>query len=172
MSIISRSLIMLAAAVLLAGIIYALLHLQGGRVQSGETRTLEGVLRAGSPEFDNYRSYVRIPQEQVKAELWDNLRGDRFAVIAGTMTNYGDRKLEAVELKIRLYDLYDRVLIERIAAPFRPGAKTPRGDTIKGPLEFGQPFRFTVRIENIPEYWNPKRVDVELNGLKFANRQS
>lgn len=128
---------------------------EGGRV------VIEGVARAGDPNFDEYVRNVQI--NNVKGELWTNFKMDRMAVISGMLSNYGDRRLEAIELKITLFDVYGRNLREHISTPFRPGVPG-----VKGPLESLQSHPFSTRIEGIPDFWDPRRVDVQINGLKFA----
>lgn len=118
-----------------------------------------GIVRAGNPDFEYYKNHVRIAN--VKAELGVNFAKSRIAIISGIISNEGDRKLAAVELHIALYDVYDKLSKERTATPLRPGVG------IKRPMDPLEKRAFTIWIEPIEQFWNPKRLEIELTGLKY-----
>lgn len=120
---------------------------------------VEGMLRPGDPNFEYYRNYVRITD--VKASLGINIIKNRIAIISGFITNEGDRKLDAVELHISLYDVYGNLSKERTATPLRPGIGLNR------PMDPLERRDFTVWIEPIEQLWNPKRMEIELTGLRY-----
>jgi hypothetical protein len=124
-----------------------------------DLRVVPGIVRAGNPDFEYYKNYVRI--QNVKAELGVNFAQSRIAIISGIIANEGDRKLEAVELHIALYDVYDKLSKERDATPLRPGVGINR------PMDPLEKRGFTVWIEPIEHFWNPKRLEIELTGLKY-----
>jgi hypothetical protein len=119
-----------------------------------------GMVRPGDVGFEAYKNKVRI--ENVKASMFLNFAGNRVASIDGIIANEGSRKLEALELRITLYDVYDKMFRERIATPLRPGL-----GLFKGPMEPLEKRTFTVWIESIEQLWNPKRVEIEISGLKY-----
>jgi hypothetical protein len=118
------------------------------------------MVRPGDVGFEAYKNKVRI--ENVKASMFLNFAGNRVASIDGIIANEGSRKLEALELRITLYDVYDKMFRERIATPLRPGL-----GLFKGPMEPLEKRTFTVWIESIEQLWNPKRVEIEISGLKY-----
>jgi hypothetical protein len=119
-----------------------------------------GIARAGDPNFEAYKDQIRI--ERVKAYINLNFAGNRSASIEGIISNEGSRKLEAVEMHLKLYDVYGKLSKERTAIPMRPGIGIN-----KGPMEPLEKRTFTVWIESVEQLWNPKRVEIEITGLKY-----
>lgn len=114
---------------------------------------------AGDPNFEYYKKYIRI--ENAKATLGLTFSQARVAMVAGVIANEGDRKLEAVELKITLFDVYGKPDKEVIKYPVRPGLPPNR------PMEPLEKRTFTISIESVEQLWNPNKVQVELTGLKY-----
>jgi len=146
--------------VVIAGGVFLFARFQASRKLPGVGMpVVPGVVRPGDPNFEYYKSYVRI--SDVKATLGINFAKSRIAIISGVITNDGDRKLEVVEFRIALYDLYDKLSKERISMPLRPGVGINR------PMEPLEKREFTVWIEPIEQLWNPKRMEIEITGLKY-----
>ncbi len=118
-----------------------------------------GMLRAGDTNFEYYKTKVRI--ENARASLGISFNKARVAFISGIIVNDGDRKLEALELKITLFDLYHKLSKERIATPLRPGIGLYK------PMEPLEKRSFTVGVESIEQLWDPKHVEIEITGLKY-----
>ncbi|MDR0842261.1 MAG: hypothetical protein LBP68_02455 [Acidobacteriota bacterium] len=118
------------------------------------------VLRAGNTDFEYYKNKIRI--DDVKASLGLSYNNSRVAMIAGTVLNDGDRKLEALELHVALYDVWDKLSKEKTAFAVRPGV----GFNLK-PMEPLEKRTFNIAIEGVEYYWNPKRVELEITGLKY-----
>ena len=118
------------------------------------------VLRAGNTNFEYYKNKIII--EDVKASLGLSYNNSRVAMIAGTVLNDGDRRLEALELHITLYDMWDNLSKEKTAFAVRPG--TGFSPKPMMPLERRT---FNIAIEGVEYYWNPKRIELEITGLKY-----
>jgi hypothetical protein len=118
-----------------------------------------GMLRAGNTNFEYYKNNIRI--ENARASLGISFNKSRVAFISGIIVNDGDRKLEALELKITLFDLYHKLSKERIATPLRPGIGLYK------PMEPLEKRSFTVGVESIEQLWDPKHVEIEITGLKY-----
>jgi len=118
------------------------------------------VLHAGDTDFDYYRTKVAITEPL--GEVATNLKGDRIAVISGTLVNEGDQRLEAVELKVTLRNRQGQALREEIKTPVQPGLAPHK------PLGKLDSRPFTFWVENIPQEWDPRRVDLYIHGLKFV----
>jgi hypothetical protein len=118
------------------------------------------MMRPGEPAFEAYKNKVRI--ENVKATIGLNFAGTRSAFIDGIIANEGDRKLEALELHVTLYDVYDNVSKEKTVLVLRPGAGLNRN-----PMDPMEKRTFSVSIEPVEQLWNPKRVEIEISGLKY-----
>jgi len=121
---------------------------------------IPGMMLPGQPDFEAYKNKIRI--EDVKASIGINFAGNRFASIEGIIDNEGSRKLEAVELHLTLYDVYDKKCKEVTKIALRPG-----GGINPAPMEPLEKRTFTVWIESIDQLWNPKRVEIEISGLKY-----
>jgi hypothetical protein len=124
------------------------------------TVVVPGLLRAGDPDFEYYKTQVLI--ENVKATLAISFNQARIAIISGTIVNNGDRRLEALELHIVLYDVWGEVSKERTAFALRPGA----GLSGK-PMEPLERRSFTIGVESVEYYWDPKQVSYEITGLRY-----
>jgi hypothetical protein len=120
---------------------------------------IEGMLRPGDPNFEYYKNKVLL--ENVKASLGINFAQSRIAIIEGNIANEGDRKLEALELHIALYDVYNKLSKERTATPLRPGVG------LNKPMEPLEKRYFRVNIEPIEQLWDPKTLQIEITGLKY-----
>ncbi len=120
---------------------------------------IPGMLRPGHPDFEYYKNKIRL--ENVKAGLGITFNKNRVALISGVISNEGDRRLEALELHVTLYDLYDKYSRERTATPLRPGVG------LSGPMEPLEKRTFTIGIEGVEQLWNPRRLEVEITGLKY-----
>jgi len=120
---------------------------------------IPGLVHAGDPNFEYYKKYIGI--ENARASLGITFGKARFAMISGIIANDGDRKLEAVELKVTLFDVYGKPDKEVIRYPIRPGLPPNR------PMEPLEKRTFTISIESVEQLWNPNKVQVELTGLKY-----
>jgi hypothetical protein len=126
---------------------------------SGVPIFIPGLVHPGDPGFEYYKNYVKI--ENPKATLGITFSKARIAMISGVISNDGDRKLEAVELKVTLFDVYGQVSKERTTYPVRPGIPPNR------PMEPLEKRTFSVGIESVEQLWNPNKVQVEMTGLKY-----
>jgi hypothetical protein len=120
---------------------------------------IQGMLRPGDSNFEHYKNKVRL--ENVRASLGINFAQSRIAIIEGNIANEGDRKLEALELHVALYDIFNKLSKERTATPLRPGVG------LNKPMEPLEKRYFRVNIEPIEQLWNPKRLEIEITGLKY-----
>ncbi len=120
---------------------------------------IPGMLRAGDTNFEYYKTKIRI--ENARASLGTSFNKTRVAFISGIIVNDGDRKLDALELKITLFDLYNKLSKERIATPLRPGLGLYK------PMEPLERRSFTVGVESVEQLWDPRHVEIQITGLKY-----
>jgi hypothetical protein len=147
--------------VVAGGILFYVTHQRGTQPRTGSANvSVPGLLRPGNTNFEYYKTRVRI--ENVKATLGISFNGARMAMISGNLLNDGDRKLQAVELHVILYDVWGKVSKERTAFALRPGAGYS-GRAME-PLE-KRPF--AIGVESVEYYWNPKQITYEITGLKY-----
>lgn len=148
--------------VVLLGAIFLYVRHQHITQPKGGVRTVvvPGLLRTGNTNFEYYKTKIRI--ENVKATLGLSFNNARIAIIEGTILNDGDRTLQAVELHITLFDAWGKLSKERTAFALRPGAGI--SGKPMAPLE-KRPF--TIGVESVEYYWNPKQISYEITGLKY-----
>lgn len=155
-------LIMLGVLILLLGgaglYIYHQRSMQSGT--SAAAVSIPDLLRPGNTNFEYYKTKIRI--ENVKASLGVSFNNARIAIISGTILNDGDRKLEALELHITLFDVWGKKSKERTAFALRPGA----GYSSK-PMNPLEKRPFTIGVESVEYYWDPKEISFEITGLKY-----
>ena len=149
----------LVLVALLGGIVLFVRH-SAPAPRSHSTTNIPGVMRAGDTNFEYYKTRIRI--ENVAATLGVNYNAARFATIAGTILNDGDRRLEAVELHVMLYDVWGNLSKERTAFAIRPNGRFNQRPM--GPLERRA---FIISLEEIEYYWDPKEISVEVTGLRY-----
>jgi len=121
---------------------------------------IPGMLRAGDTNFEYYKTKIRI--EDVKASVGINYNAARIAMIAGTVLNDGDRKLEALEFHVTLYDMWGRFSKERTIYVIRPDGKFNQKPM--NPLERRT---FSISVEGVEYYWDPEEISLEITGLRY-----
>ena len=149
-------------AVLILGVVFSIIFFQKTTPEKSDPTTVEvsGLLRPGNTDFEYYKTKILI--ENVKAVLGISFNKARIAMISGTIVNDGDRKLDALELHITLYDVWGKVSKERTAFALRPKA----GYSSK-PMEPLERRRFSIGIESVEYYWDPKQITYEITGLRY-----
>lgn len=149
-------------AVIILGAVFSLIHFQKKTPAESVSPAVEvpGLLRPGNTDFEYYKTRIRI--ENVKAVLGISFNKARIAMISGTILNDGDRRLDALELHIILYDVWGKISKERTAFALRPRA----GYSSK-PMEPLEKRRFSIGVESVEYYWDPKQITYEITGLRY-----
>jgi len=156
------TLIIMAAVLVVAAVLIFFYVRNQKRLQPASPAgpvVIPGMLRAGDTNFEYYKTKVRI--ENARASLGISFNKSRVAFISGVIVNDGDRKLDALEMKITLFDLYNKLSKERIATPLRPGVGLYK------PMEPLEKRSFTVGVESVEQLWDPRHVEIEITGLKY-----
>jgi hypothetical protein len=121
---------------------------------------ITGMVHPGDPDFEAYKANVRL--ENVKGTIGIPIAGPRFALIDGVISNEGSRSLEAVEMRVILFDVYGKFSKEAIRTPLRPGIGLeyrPMAPLEKRAFHFG--------VESVEQLWDPKKVEIQISGLKY-----
>jgi hypothetical protein len=157
-----KLLIVLGACVVLLGSVFLFVRHQRAMPHqpSGASVVVPGLLRGGNTDFEYYKNRIRI--EDVKATLGVSFSNARIAMISGVIVNDGSRRLEALEMHVTLFDMWGKLSKERTAFALRPGTGFN-----KKPMEPLERRTFTIGIESVEYYWNPKQIAYEITGLKF-----
>jgi hypothetical protein len=125
----------------------------------GTQLRLENALRAGSPEFDDYKAKVTLEDQEVYAA--QNLMGMTQFTVRARLHNRGDRALAGIELVGKVYDLQDKIVAQNTGLPI-PRVRSE-------PLQPGESFPVLIKVDvpsNIKEA-DVKEVKIELQGLRF-----
>lgn len=153
------------AALLLFGVaaagVFIYAHFQKSSQPAGAVGPviIPGMLHPGDSGFDYYKDRIRL--QDVRAGLGITFNKNRVAIISGLIYNDGDRKLEALELRVTLYDVYGKFSKERLATPLRPGTGMYR------PMEPLEKRTFSVGLEGVEQLWNPRKVEIQITGLRY-----
>jgi hypothetical protein len=150
----------MVVALMLAGVFLAIRYQKGVQPQAASGPiVVPGIVHAGDPNYEYYKKYVKI--ENARATLSITFSKTRVATASGIISNEGDRKLEAVELKVTLYDIYGNISKEVTRYAIRPGLPPNR------PMEPLEKRGFGINIESVEQLWNPNKIQIEMTGLKY-----
>ena len=143
----------LATALLVAGVVYLVTR---PAPAPGEEPRLEGALRPGSPEFDQYRD--RIIVDKPEATESPRAIGDIIMVLTTTVRNLTGRTINGLEMRGAVVDLEGRPVRERtlIVIPARQAELGPN-KTIEVPL----------RLEGFTKDDVRANIRMEVTGVKF-----
>jgi hypothetical protein len=156
--------ILIALGICLVLVVGGMLFIRHQRKTPSRTGTasivVPGVIRTGNTDYEYYKNKIRI--ENIKASLGISFSSARIAMISGIIVNDGSRRLEALEMKFTLYDVWGKFSKERTSFVLRPGL----GYNNK-PMEPLERRTFSIGIESVEYYWNPKQITYEITGLKY-----
>lgn len=97
------------AAVLIGGFFYFLLRATGGG--NAPPATLEGAIRAGTPEYAEYQS--KIVLDPPEADEARRPLGDIVMTVRSTVRNFSNRTLNGLEVKASVVDYQGKPIKER-----------------------------------------------------------
>ncbi len=151
-------LILLAAAACAAVVLGAIVFLWVRSSGTAGTQQVEGLLHKGSSDYEKYLPLLTTVAK--KATVQRNYAGQRTVLVSGAIHNGSDRWLEALEIRITLFQ-GDQPVLRETRLPLFPGSRakpaSPQGD-----------FQFSVLLEKIPFDWMGGSFDLEITGFKLA----
>lgn len=143
-----------AAAVVIALLFYLLMR-AGGSSGSGEPR-LEGAIRAGSPEFDQYKSQIVLDDP----EAYESPRalGDIVMELKTTVRNLSNKTLSGLEIRAVVVDGNGQSVRERtvMVVPTRQRELQPN-----------KTMDVSIRIDGFKQTDWRANIRMEVAGLKF-----
>jgi len=146
---------------ILGGIFVYIQYQRANPTPTGTSKVfVTDLLRPGDTDFEYYKARIQI--EDVKAVIQISFNNVRTAQISGTIVNDGDRRLDALEMHITLVDVWGNLSKERTTFALRPKA----GFNPK-PMEPLERRRFTIGVESVEYYWDPKQITYEITGLRY-----
>ncbi|MGH9901497.1 MAG: hypothetical protein ACRD68_06740 [Pyrinomonadaceae bacterium] len=145
----------LVAALLVAGIVYMATR----PAAQSEDPTLEGALRPGTPEFDQYRDRLVVsfnPDENAFEST--RAAGDIVLTMRPVVRNFTGRTINGLELRATVVDLANKPVRERTVVPI-PGrqAELNSNKVLEVPIMMAGFRKEDVRAN----------IRVEVTGVKF-----
>ncbi len=110
-----------------------------------------------TPEAKAYVKYLSLGEVTMKAT--DAFLKQTLVEIEGQITNFGDRKLQSVELNCVFYDPYGQVVLRERVPIVRA-----RG----GVLNPGETRSFRLAFDTIPESWNQALPQLVIAQIVFG----
>ena len=146
--------IAIVAAVVIALFFYLLMRASGGT--GNAEPTLQGAIRHGSPEFEQYSP--RIVLDQPEAEEAKRALGDTVMSLHTTVRNFTGRTLNGLEVRAAVVDHQGKVVKERtvVVVPTR----LPE-------LEPNKTMTVQVMLEGFSDTDDRANIKMEVTGFKF-----
>lgn len=141
-------------ALVFTGIIGGAIYLNHRR--ASEIQLESEPYRAGSAEYDAYRPFIEIEQQEPQGS--ENLLGQVIVVARAVVHNRGQRTLSQLEVRAIVYDAAGREIGQRIARP------VPRVRSKLGP---GESMLVQVNVDSLVAGADPAAATVVLNGLRL-----
>jgi hypothetical protein len=141
------------AALVIAGVFYFLLRAGSG---SNVEPVLEGAIRPGSPEWDQFHS--KIVLDDPEADEAKRALGDIVMNLQTTVRNFTGRTLNGLEIKGAVIDHDGKPVKERTVVVI-PGRQRE--------LEPNRTMLVTVRLEGMSERDDRANIRMEVTGFKF-----
>ncbi len=164
----SRTMLVLGGigALVLAGVIVFLAQSKRATTNTGTPQIpggmqvrLEGALRAGSPEFDDYKNKITLENKEMLAA--QNLTGMTRFMVNLRVTNRGDKAITGLELMAKVLDLEQKIVAQNTNRPI-PNSR-------KAPLQPGETIRVSLVVDTPAKITEGDVSDIipEISGLKF-----
>jgi len=144
----------IVAAVVIALLFYILMRASGGT--GNAEPALQGAIRQGSPEFEQYRS--RIVLDQPEAEEAKRALGDTVMSLHTTVRNFTGRTLNGLEVRAAVVDHQGKVVKERTVTALP--TKQPE-------LEPNKTMTVQVMLEGMSDSDDRANIKMEVTGFRF-----
>ncbi len=142
------------AAVAIAGLFYFLMRATGG---GSAEPTLEGAIRAGSPEFATYQSKITLdPPEAYESK---RALGDIVMNLQTTARNFTGRTLSGLEIK--------GMVVDHQGKPVREHTVVVLPNSRQSELENNRTILVQVRLEGMTDKDDRANIKMEVTGFKF-----
>lgn len=148
----------LIAALVVAGVIFLLMR-AGQNSGSSAPQHLEGALRAGSPEFDQYRD--RIVLDAPEALEGPRTVGDIWMQLETTVRNFTGRTITGLELTGSVVDLQGNPVKEKTIIIIPTAQQTE--------LENNKTMKARVTLESISKDAVRANIKMTVAAVKFKN---
>jgi hypothetical protein len=146
------------SVLLIAGVIYvATSPSKGGGASGQQQQRLEGGLRAGSPEFDQYRE--RIVLDKPEATEAARPIGDIVMRLTTTARNFTGRTIDGLEVYAAVVDSQDKPVKERTVVVIPKPGQTE--------LEPNRTLEVPVMLEGMKKDDDRANIKMEVTAVRF-----
>jgi len=145
--------IAVVSAIVIAVFFYLLLRATSG---TGTEARLEGALRPGSPEFEQYRSKILL--DLPEADEAKRALGDIVMSLHTTARNFTGRTINGLEVTASVVDHQDKPIKSRSVIVI-PGKQAE--------LEPNKTIFVQIMLEGFRDTDDRANIKMEVNGLKF-----
>jgi len=146
--------IAVGAGILIAVFFYLLLRAAG--TKNIAEPTLQGAIRPGSSEFDQYKA--RIVLDEPEADEAKRALGDTVMSLHTTVRNFTGRTLDGLEIRAAVVDHQGKAVKERtvVVIPTRQPELAPN-----------KTMPVSIMLEGMTDADDRANIKMELTGLKF-----
>ena len=152
-----RTLIIIVAVVaaVVVALFFALLFM-GSRGSGGDETTLQGAIRAGSPEFEQYRTQIVL--DDPEATEAKRALGDIVMSLTTTVRNLSNKTLNGLEIRAAVVDYNGQPVKQRnvIVIPTRQPELPPN-----------KTMHVSVMLEGMTDNDIRSNIKMEVTALKF-----
>lgn len=147
--------IAVGAAILIAGFFYLLMRASAGGPAAQQT--LQGAIRQGSPEFEQYKEkLIRDDPEATEAK---RALGDIVMTLTTTVRNFTDRTVSGLEIRAAVVDHQGKAVKERTVIVV-PSSRFPElGKSKTMPVQ--------VTLEGMSDTDDRANIRMEITAFKF-----
>jgi hypothetical protein len=145
-----------AAAVVVAGVFYVLMMRAGGSRVTDPT--LQGGIRAGSPQFEEYKS--KIVLDEPEATESKRALGDIVMILQTTVRNLSGKTLNGLEMHAAVVD-YEGKPVKQRTVLIIPGRQAE--------LAPNKTMQVQVMLDGMSDTDARANIKMEVTGLKFKD---
>lgn len=145
------------SVLLIAGLIYVATRPSRGDGASGQQQRLEGGLRAGSPEFEQYRE--RIVLDKPEATEAARPIGDIVMRLTSTARNFTGRAIDGLEVYAAVVDSQGKPVKERTVVVIPKPGQTE--------LEANRTIEVPVMLEGMKKDDDRADIKMEVTAFRF-----
>ena len=145
----------IAAAVIIAGLFYVLMRASGGKIAEP---TLQGGLRAGAPQFEEYKSQIIL--DEPEATEAKRALGDIVMTLQTTVRNLSGKTLTALEITAAVVDYEGKPVKQRTVLVI---------PTRQPELAANKTMQVPVMLDGMSDTDARANIKMEVTGLKFKD---
>ena len=143
------------AAIAIAGLFYGLMKFAGGGQQTADAG-LQGAIRAGSPQFDEYKSKIFL--DDPEATQAKRALGDIVMSLQTTVRNLTGKTINGLEIRAAVVDYEGRPVKQRtvVVVPTRQPELAPN-----------KTMQVQVMLDGMSDTDVRANIKMEITGFKF-----